>query len=89
MRSWRILVKYFKLHVSKDKNNTAAGFYKMLTDLKNIKLLCFMTDLGYLYSRFQRQIQSDDIIIFDLEDKKNTLVKMIENCISWWLRKIT
>ncbi|KAE9525815.1 hypothetical protein AGLY_014041 [Aphis glycines] len=34
--------------------------------------------LGYLYSRFQKQIQSDDILIFDLEDKRNTLVKIIE-----------
>lgn len=72
LRSWRVLVKYFKLQIFEDKNNTAAGFYKMLTDVNNLKLLCFMSDLGYLYSRFQKQIQSDDILIFDLEDKRNT-----------------
>jgi len=41
--------------------------------------MCFITDLGYLYSRFQKQIQSDDILIFDIEERRNILVKSIEN----------
>jgi len=42
-------------------------------------LLCFLTDLGYLYSRFKNQIQTDDVLIFDIEIRKNTVVQMIEN----------
>lgn len=44
-----------------------------------MKLLCFLTDLGYLYSRFQKQIQTDDVLIFDIETRKTTVVQMIEN----------
>jgi hypothetical protein len=51
----------------------------MLTNLNTLKLLCFITDLGYVYSRFQKQIQSDDILIFDIEERRNILVKIIEN----------
>jgi len=35
--------------------------------------------LGYLYSRFWKQIQSDDVLIFDIAEKINALVKAIEN----------
>lgn len=49
LKNWRILVKYF----SKNKNYIKAeGFYKVLTDYNKIKLYCFLTDLGYLHSRF-------------------------------------
>lgn len=41
--------------------------------------MCFIIDLGFLYSRFQKQIQSDDILIFDIEERRNILVKNIEN----------
>lgn len=44
-----------------------------------MKLLCFLTDLGYLYTRFQKQIQCDDLLIFDVEERRNSLIKNIEN----------
>jgi hypothetical protein len=42
-------------------------------------LLYFLTNLGNLYSRLQKQIQTDDVLIFDIETRKNTVVQMIEN----------
>lgn len=41
--------------------------------------MCFFVDLGYLYSRFQKQIQSDDVLIYDIAERKNALVNAIEN----------
>jgi len=35
--------------------------------------------LGYLYSRFKKQIQCDDLLIFDVEERKNGFTKNIEN----------
>jgi len=80
LRNWRIFVKYFTLK-KQDKDNKikAEGFLKNLTDVNKLKLLCFFVDLGYLYSRFQKQIQSDDVIIYDIAEKINALIKAIEN----------
>lgn len=79
LKNWRILVKYFFKNKSEDNDVKSEGFYKILTDYDKMMLLCFLTDLGYLYSRFQKQIQTDDVLIFDIETKKNTVVQMIEN----------
>ncbi|KAL4126401.1 hypothetical protein QTP88_010623 [Uroleucon formosanum] len=67
LRNWRIL----------RKNDN--GIYKVLTDINKLKLLCFLTDMGYLYSRFQKQIQCDDLLIFVVEGRRNGLTKNIEN----------
>lgn len=79
LKNWRILVKYFLKKKSEDNDVKSVGFYKILTDYDKMMLLCFLTDLGYLYSRFQKQIQTDDVLIFDIEIRKNTVVQMIEN----------
>ncbi|XP_025423121.1 LOW QUALITY PROTEIN: zinc finger protein 862-like, partial [Sipha flava] len=79
LKNWRILVKYFLKKKSENNDVKSEGFYKILTDYDKMMLLCFLTDLGYLYGRFQKQIQTDDVLIFDIETKKNTVVQMIEN----------
>jgi len=64
LRNWRILVKYFTLKTQdKDNKTKAEGFLKNLTDVNKLKMLCFFVDLGYSYSRFQKEIQSDDVHI--------------------------
>lgn len=79
LRNWRILVKYFTIKCHEEKDSKANGIYKFLTDINKLKLLCFLTDLGYLYTRFQKQIQCDDLLIFDVEERRNGLIKNIEN----------
>lgn len=79
LKNWRILVKYFLKKKSEDNDVKSEGFYKILTDYDKMMLLYFFTDLGYLYSRFQKQIQIDNVLIFDIEIRKNTVVQMIEN----------
>lgn len=46
------------------------GFLKLLTDINKLNTLCIITDLGYIYSRFKKQIQIDYILFFDIAAKK-------------------
>lgn len=83
LKNWRVLVKYFIFNRQNNiKDSNAAGFYKILTDINKLKLLCFLADLGYLYTRFQKQIQSDDLLIFDINIRKDGLKKNIEQLIN-------
>ncbi|KAF0716055.1 Uncharacterized protein FWK35_00033028 [Aphis craccivora] len=78
LKNCRILVKYFIFNRQNNiKDSKAVGFYTILTDINKLKLLCFLADLGYLYTRFQKQIQSDDLLIFDIEARKNGIKKKI------------
>lgn len=80
LTNWRILVKYFeRIKNEKESKVKAEGFLKLLKDVNKLKTLCFITDLGYIYSRFQKQIQFDDILIFDITEKRDALVKIIES----------
>ncbi|KAL4132390.1 hypothetical protein QTP88_009544 [Uroleucon formosanum] len=83
LKNWNILVKYFTrvLEESQDSKHKSVtkGFLKFLTDYERLKLLCFVTDLGYLYSRFQKQLQADYVTIYDLEEKKNAALKCFDN----------
>ncbi|CAI6355586.1 unnamed protein product [Macrosiphum euphorbiae] len=79
LKNWRVLVKYFIFNRQNNiKDSKAVDFYKILTDINKLKLLCFLADLGYLYTRFQKQIQSDGLLIFDIEARKDGLKKNIE-----------
>jgi len=80
IKSWYILVCYFKKKKEEDiveEKSISAGFLKFLTDFNKLKLLCFLTDLGYIYGRFQKQIQSDETLIFDVEDKRDGVIHII------------
>jgi len=83
LKNWNIFVKYFTkvLEESQDSKHKSATkeFLKFLTDYEKLKLLCFVTDLGYLYSRFQKQLQADYVTIYDLEEKKNAVLKCFDN----------
>jgi len=80
IKNWYILVCYFNKKkeegIVKEKS-VAVGFLKLLTDFNKLKLLCFLTDLGYVYGRFQKQIQSDETLIFDVEDKRDSVIHII------------
>lgn len=55
------------------------GFLKSFADNEKLKFLCFVTDLGYLYLRFQKQIQADNVTMYDLKEKKNAGLKYFDN----------
>lgn len=69
LRNWRAMVIFFKKQVNEDKCKVSAGFLKFLTNYDNLKLLCFLTDLGYIFSRYQQLIQGDEVLIFDIQDQ--------------------
>ncbi|KAL4098743.1 hypothetical protein QTP88_023285 [Uroleucon formosanum] len=83
----KFLVDEHKLHIcyfNKKKEegivkekSVSAGFLKFLTNFNKLKLLSFLTDLGYIYGRFQKQIQSDETLIFDVEDKRDGVIHII------------
>jgi len=80
IKNWYILECYFNKKkeegIVKEKS-VAVGFLILLTDFNKLKLLCFLTDLGYVYGRFQKQIQSDKTLIFDVEDKRDSVIHII------------
>lgn len=85
LKNWKILVKYFtkilknpKIRCSNQLQVTT-GFLKLLTDHEKLKLLWFITDLGYLYSRFQTQLQADHVTIYDLDEKNMAFLNCIDN----------
>lgn len=49
----------------------------MKTLVMKIELLMWQTDLGYIYGRFQKQIQSDETLIFDVEEKRDSVIHII------------
>lgn len=50
--SWNALVIFFQ---RQKKDAQAAGFYKFLTDLQNLKMISFLTDLLFLVQRFHKK----------------------------------
>jgi hypothetical protein len=55
------------------KEKEAKGFEQFLLDEDNIKLLAFMADLLSVFSRYQKNVQSDSTTVLDLT-KQTTLV---------------
>jgi len=65
MRSWQSHVTYF---TSSDEN-AASGF---LTDLDNLKIIAFLTDILTVFSRYQKQLQDDTLTIVDVDQSQNS-----------------
>lgn len=95
-KNWNILVKYFTkvLEESQDSKHKSVtkGFLKFLTDYEKLKLLCFVTDLGYLYSRFQKQLQADYVTIYNMIWKKRKMLSLsvsiiLKTLLSWVVGK--
>jgi hypothetical protein len=62
LRSWQSLVTYFR---SSDEK-AASGFFRFLTDLDNLKIIAFLTDILTVFSRYQKQLQDDTLTIVDV-----------------------
>jgi hypothetical protein len=79
--SWRALMVYF--NTSKQNSKTSVSdssrFQKFLTNLDNIKLMCFLADLLYLLKIFQKKLQSDNFCIVDLKPQLGVFQNKLEN----------
>jgi len=62
LQSFSALLAYFE----KSTETASRGFHLFLTDIDNIRTISFLADVLIVFSRFQKQIQSDDITVLDL-----------------------
>lgn len=69
LTSWNCIVLYMKQSSEKE----ASGFLYFLCDEDNLLLMAFLADVLMVFSRYQRQLQSDSITILDLQHKTNTV----------------
>ena len=63
LRSWRALVVFFK----KSNEKEAAGYLSFLTKKSSLDLLTFLADLLTVFSRYQRQLQSDSVTLINMD----------------------
>jgi len=59
--SWHALV----LHKQASSDKEARGFLSFLLDHDKLLLLCFLADILAVFSRYERQMQSNDVPILD------------------------
>ena len=71
LTSWHALVLYFQ----SSKDNAARGFLTFLTNSDNVQLLVYLADTLAVFSRYQKQLQSDSTTILDV-DSLTTNVKL-------------
>lgn len=50
-----------------------------LTNYDYLKLLCFSTDLGYIFSRFQQLLQGDYVLIFNIQSQSEAFKVQMNN----------
>lgn len=84
LQSWRTLVSYFKTRSQWDGNKnkdraTCQGYLKTLKSVDKLKLLCVFCDLAYLYKRFQKHLQGDDIALYDLKVACDAFEKSVQD----------
>jgi len=87
--SWHALVLFFQ--TSKEKESK--GFLKFLTNIDNLRLLCFLADTLLIFSRYQQKIQSDFITILDLTKETEFVVKRLRtlctnNLLGGWVNSL-
>lgn len=76
LMSWNCLALCLKsinenMRLNKAKRHAAFVHLKFLTDLKQLKLIAFIADILFTFSRFQKKLQSDDLNIVELVEHVN------------------
>lgn len=74
LTSWHALIKY--MQTSKEKETK--GFLHFLLDKDKIKFLAFMADLFSVFSRYQKNLQSDLISVLDMTKQTTLVVERLE-----------
>ena len=55
----------------------ASRFLRMLTNVDNLKLMCFLADLLFILQNFQKRLQSDTITIVDIQPQLEIFKKKL------------
>lgn len=74
LTSWNALVLYFQRNVADKECN---GFLKFLTKVDNIKLIAFLADILFIYMRFQKNLQADNLTLITMHSNVKSLLNSI------------
>lgn len=70
--SWNVLVIYFKRN---ENDAICAGYLKYLTNVNNLKLIAFLADILFVFSRLQMQLQSNKLTIISMKSHVNATIR--------------
>lgn len=69
--SWEALVIYFE---ENKKDADCAGYLNFLTKLETVQLIAFLADVLFVFSRFQKKLQSDDLTLISMKAHTTVVV---------------
>ena len=72
--SWKVLVEYMK----SSSDSECRGFLKFLLTEDNLLLLSFLVDCLFVFKRYQKNLQSNDITLVDMEQATKTTQVRLE-----------
>ena len=71
--SWRALVNFCMNQSVTERRK----FLKLLTNKDNLLMMCFIADLLLVLKVFQKKLQSDSLIIIDIEEEAKSLRRLL------------
>ena len=74
LKNWRASIKYFENESDKE----AKGHLNTWLDKDIIHLTSLVADVLYVYKRFHQAFQDENILIFDILKKKQSVLKRLE-----------
>ena len=74
LKNWKASIKYFE----NEQGQEARGFLNKWLDKDNIHLASITADVLYIYKRFHQAFQDDNILIFDIIKKKESVLRRFE-----------
>lgn len=90
LRSWNVLVIYFR---NNKECAIAAGFATYLTSYEKMKLIVFAADLLFIFQRFHKSLQNDNLTIVSLAKNIESLKKSLdrlqnEDLVGGWVEQL-
>lgn len=79
MVSWHALVLYFKENEYADRQSS--GFLRFLVKIEKLKLLAFLADVLFIYHRFQKKLQNNNLTLISMESHVKTVSSSLTNLI--------
>lgn len=73
--SWKALIMFSQ----QSTLSQAKGFGKLLSEVNNLRLMCFTADVLFLLKNLQMTLQSDSITIVDLDPKIGEFIQKIKH----------
>lgn len=75
LTSWRALVMYF----DSTTEPSGKGYFKYLTDISNLRLICAIADVLQIFMRFQKKMQSDTLTVISMSEHVKVVTKALQD----------